>query len=77
MNVNAPTNSHPNSSTAQEYNAAIPDESQTPLPTPLPTLQEPQAGGKPHKKHNGRTYVVRTGSRGGKYILVKGKKVYV
>lgn len=36
-----------------------------------------QVGGKPHKKHNGRTYVVRTGSRGGKYILVKGKKVYV
>lgn len=36
-----------------------------------------QAGGKPHKKHNGRTYVVRTGSRGGKYILVKGKKIYL
>jgi hypothetical protein len=36
-----------------------------------------QDGGKAHKKHNGRSYVVRTGSRGGKYILVKGKKVYV
>jgi hypothetical protein len=40
-------------------------------------VDSPQAGGKAHKKHNGRTYVVRTGSRGGKYILVKGNKVYV
>jgi hypothetical protein len=34
-------------------------------------------GGGAKKKHNGRSYVVRTGSRGGKYILVKGKKIYV
>ena len=36
-----------------------------------------QAGGKRQKKYNGRLYVVRTGTRGGKYIVVKGKKVYV
>ena len=35
------------------------------------------AGGKRHKKYNGRSYIVRTGTRGGKYILVKGKKIYV
>jgi hypothetical protein len=29
-------------------------------------------GGKAHKKYNGREYVVRKGSRGGKYIVVKG-----
>jgi hypothetical protein len=34
-------------------------------------------GGKKQKKYNGRLYVIRTGSRGGKYILVKGNKVYV
>ena len=36
-----------------------------------------QEGGKRHKKYNGRSYIVRTGSRGGKYILVKGRKIYV
>jgi hypothetical protein len=36
-----------------------------------------QEGGKPHKKYNGRSYIIRKGSRGGKYILVKGKKIYV
>jgi hypothetical protein len=79
MSANAPTptNAHPNSPTAQEFNAGAPDPTQTPLPTLTPVQQEPQAGGKPHKKHNGRNYVVRTGSRGGKYILVKGNKVYV
>ena len=34
-------------------------------------------GGKPQKKHNGKMYVVHTGTRGGKYIIVKGNKVYV
>jgi hypothetical protein len=38
---------------------------------------DPQAGGARTKKYNGRDYVVRTGSRGGKYITVKGRKVYV
>ena len=27
--------------------------------------------------HDGRKYTVRTGERGGKYILKKGKKVYL
>lgn len=36
-----------------------------------------QSGGKQHYKYNGRTYVVREGSRGGKYILVKGEKKYL
>jgi hypothetical protein len=29
------------------------------------------------KAYNGRKYVVRKGSRGGKFILVKGRKVYL
>jgi hypothetical protein len=36
----------------------------------------PSVGGAT-KKYNGRTYKVRTGSKGGKYILVKGQKKYV
>jgi hypothetical protein len=58
------------------------------LETPPPQLEpivldeapngaDAQTGGKKHKKYKGRDYVVRTGSKGGKYILVKGKKVYV
>jgi hypothetical protein len=33
-------------------------------------------GGAPLRKYKGRMYKVRTGVRGGQYILVKGKKVY-
>lgn len=36
-----------------------------------------QSGGKMYHSYHGRRYVVRTGSRGGKYILVKGQKIYV
>lgn len=36
-----------------------------------------QSGGKQYKVYNKRKYVVRTGKRGGKYIVVKGEKVYV
>ena len=41
--------------------------------------QSNQDGGKakPKKTYKGRTYVIRTGVRGGKYIIVKGNKVYV
>lgn len=35
------------------------------------------SGGMLRKKYNGHSYVVRTGARGGKYIVVKGKKMYV
>jgi hypothetical protein len=41
------------------------------------TQSQSQDGGKAHKKYNGRSYIIRKGSRGGKYILVKGKKIYV
>ncbi len=41
------------------------------------SLSVQDGSGKRHKKYNGRTYVVRTGSRGGHYLLVKGKKVYI
>jgi hypothetical protein len=34
-------------------------------------------GGKATKVYKGRKYIVRTGSKGGKYILVKGEKKYV
>ena len=32
---------------------------------------------KPKHKYKGRAYTVRTGVRGGKYIVVKGSKIYV
>ena len=41
------------------------------------TSQVTQEGGKAHTTYKGRSYVVRIGSRGGKYILVKGEKIYV
>jgi hypothetical protein len=36
-----------------------------------------QTGGKTHTTFKGRSYVIRTGARGGKYIVVKGKTHYV
>lgn len=42
-----------------------------------PPNTQPTTGGSLKKKYKGRSYVVRTGKRGGKYILVKGNKVYV
>jgi predicted house-cleaning noncanonical NTP pyrophosphatase (MazG superfamily) len=36
-----------------------------------------KSGGNQHIKHKGRKYVVRTGPKGGKYILVNKEKVYV
>jgi hypothetical protein len=36
-----------------------------------------QAGGKPKHTYKARKYIIRTGSRGGKYILVKNQKIYV
>jgi hypothetical protein len=44
------------------------------LPTPAPT---PASGGKAKKTYKGGSYVVHIGKRGGKYINVKGKKVYI
>jgi hypothetical protein len=49
----------------------------TPAPTPRVTSQDMSGGGKSRKKYNGHSYVVRTGVRGGKYILVKGNKKYI
>lgn len=46
-------------------------------PTPRVSQSNIAGGAKPTKKYNGRSYVVRTGTRGGKYILVKGTKMYV
>lgn len=40
-------------------------------------LSCPFTGGSSRKTYKGRKYVIRTGKRGGKYILVKGVKVYV
>jgi hypothetical protein len=34
-------------------------------------------GAKPKHTYKGRKYVIRTGSRGGKYILVKKLKIYI
>jgi hypothetical protein len=34
-------------------------------------------GGKTHTIFKGRSYVIRTGARGGKYIVVKGKTHYI
>lgn len=41
------------------------------------TLDRAVSGGSARKKYKGRSYAVHTGSRGGKYIVVLGKKVYV
>jgi hypothetical protein len=35
------------------------------------------SGGQQKVKYNGRLYSLRTGTRGGKYILVKDKRVYI
>jgi hypothetical protein len=48
----------------------------SPALEPISVDQSPISGGG-KAKYNGRSYVVRTGSRGGKYIIVKGKKVYL
>jgi hypothetical protein len=51
-------------------------DSETPDSTKLNLIKTTQtAGGK--KTYKGRKYVIRKGSRGGKYILVKGTKIYV
>lgn len=36
-----------------------------------------QSGGKLYHSYHGRRYVIRIGSRGGKYILVEGNKIYL
>lgn len=36
-----------------------------------------QSGGKQTHKYKGKNYIVRTGSRGGKYILCKKEKIYL
>ena len=41
--------------------------------TPLETTHK---GGGKHK-HKGRTYAVKTGARGGRFIMVNTKKVYL
>ena len=43
------------------------------------TAPDMHTGGakKKTKVYNGHVYVVRKGEQGGKYILVKGKKIYV
>jgi hypothetical protein len=43
-----------------------------------PPIEATGTGGMTHRfNFKGRSYVVRRGSRGGRYILVKGKKIYV
>jgi hypothetical protein len=44
-----------------------------------PQFEVKQVGGKAKKTHryNGRSYVVRTGKKGGTYIIVNSKKIYV
>ena len=41
------------------------------------TLSEMTQNGGGYHKYNRRTYKIRSGSRGGRYILVKDKKIYV
>jgi hypothetical protein len=42
-----------------------------------PLKKQKVQGGKATYTFKGHSYVIRTGDRGGKYILVKGKKIYV
>jgi hypothetical protein len=58
--------------TAVFYDSATPDSTKLNLIKTTPTQI---GGGK--KTYKGRKYVIRKGSRGGKYILVKGTKIYV
>jgi len=41
------------------------------------TSKRPKYNGGATHIHNGRSYKVHTGSKGGKYIVSKGKKIYV
>ncbi len=43
----------------------------------LTIVKKPPVVGGGFYKYKGRSYKVRVGSRGGKYILVKGKKLYI
>jgi hypothetical protein len=47
------------------------------IPDQIIPYSNTQTGGKQKMKYKNRSYVIRTGSRGGKYILVKDKKVYI
>lgn len=67
----SPSRADTNNNKKINTNATLAQASQT-----LAKQQE-HTGGKAHKKYNGRSYLVRTGVRGGKYILVKGQKIYV
>ena len=53
---------------------------QSPSPSPSPLKESntmPHKGGSKKHTYKNRSYTVHTGERGGKYILVKNKKVYV
>ena len=51
------------------------------LPAPTTCVGAIFNGGKskqkPKQKYNGKSYTIRTGKRGGKYILVNDKKIYL
>ena len=46
-------------------------------PPPLRLPSKSYSGGAEKYKYNNRTYTVRTGPRGGKYIVYKNKKIYI
>jgi len=53
---------------------------QSPSPSPSPLKESntmPHKGGSRKHTYKNRSYTVHTGERGGKYILVKNKKVYI
>ena len=77
-----------NDTTYTSMNSVLPSKIEYPSIMPdFGSVPSKQVGGKKSKKskkpmkrtkkYNGRDYVVHTGSRGGKYIVVKGSKVYV
>jgi hypothetical protein len=47
------------------------------VPMQVQAQEESNGGARAKTRYNGKLYTVRTGERGGKYILVQDKKVYI
>jgi hypothetical protein len=60
----------------KKSNAIVPATTNAPAPAPAPATPVPTGGGLT-ASYKGGSYKVRKGPQGGKYIVVKGKKVYI
>lgn len=56
----------------------MPVPSAPPLPSPMPrSIPSPSEVPMPRFSYKGGSYVIHTGKRGGKYIIVNGTKRYI